>query len=407
MAAAVFMAVLLFVQAYREQTQPKTETEPPVQTFAPTQQTEPTQPQTEEPSTQAAEQLNDPILQQAAELLEQMSLHEKLCQMVILSPDTLTGESPTLEVDEAAKTALEQYPVSGFSFSQQNISTREQTAAMLHDFQEHAKIGLFFSVDEEGGTVWRVMGNEKMGTPRLQSMFSYKDAGGVTAYENAQTIAQELSVLGFNLNFAPVADVWSNPSNTVIGKRAYSDSFTQAAELIPQAVNGFHAGGILCTLKHFPGHGSTTGDSHEGAAIIRRSMEQLRAEELPVFQAGIRAGADMVMIGHLIVQEASEQEPATFSYAIVTELLREELGFDGVVITDALGMGALAEYNEVTRCQKAIMAGCDILLGMTQPEETLSQLQQLVQDNEIPESRIDESVLRILKLKIANGIYTP
>ena len=242
---------------------------------------------------------------------------------------------------------------------------------------------------------------------KSSSMFSYKDDGAATAYENAKTIATDIHALGFNVDFAPVADVWSNPDNTVIGTRAYSDDFAQAAELIPSAVQGFHDGSIICSLKHFPGHGSTTEDSHSGMAYVYRSEQQLAEEELLPFQAGIDAGADMVMIGHLFVPSLDEEHPASLSYPIVTGLLREKLGFRGVIITDNLRMGALNNYNEAEKAVMALQAGCDILLGLTDMDGVLEGLQDAIDRGVLPQSRIDESVMRILSLKLTYGIEQP
>lgn len=402
MLAAVTVAILLLLL-------PSPDTEPPAETASslpvPTQPeatvTAPTQ--TEAPTTQAPETETEPVdpaLSRAEDILKDMSLYEKLCQLLILSPDTITGISPTREADSISRAALEKFPVCGFSFSQENLKDREQTIHMLSGFQEMSKLPLFFALDEEGGTVWRVMGNSAMGTTRLDSMYSYKDLGTETAFDNAKTIAKDLTALGFNLDFAPVADVWSNPSNTIIGKRAYSDDFSQAALLVNAAAAGFRDGGIACTLKHFPGHGSTVQDSHKNLAVVERTAEELREAELLPFRAGIEAGADMIMVGHLLVEDLDPENPATLSYAIVTELLRGELGYNGVVITDSLGMGALSQYGEATRCRKAIEAGCDILLGITEPEDTLNALLQDVENGTLTEARIDESVLRILLLKI-------
>lgn len=175
-------------------------------------------------------------------------------------------------------------------------------------------------------------------------------------------------MLGFNADLAPVADVWSNPDNTVIGDRAYSDDFAQAAELIPEAVRGFHSGGVATTLKHFPGHGDALADSHDGAVYVSKPLEQLRREELLPFRAGIASGSDMVMIGHLILTEIDAAQPAPFSYRIVTELLREELGFQGVVITDGLQMKALTDsYTSGEIARRAVSAGVDILLCPSKP----------------------------------------
>ena len=212
---------------------------------------------------------------------------------------------------------------------------------MLSNTQSYSKIPLILTCDEEGGRVNRLMST--VGTTYIGPMFGYRDQGAETARQNAHTIASDMRVLGFNADLAPVADVWSNPDNTVIGDRAYSDDFAQAAELIPEAVRGFHSGGVATTLKHFPGHGDALADSHDGAVYVSKPLEQLRREELLPFRAGIASGSDMVMIGHLILTEIDAAQPAPFSYRIVTELLREELGFQGVVITDGLQMKALTD----------------------------------------------------------------
>lgn len=357
-----------------------------------------------EPVTTVPETTEDPMQRTAESLLDGMTEWEKLCQLMILSPDTLAGVSPVTKAGDTMKNALAQYPVGGFSFGQNNIRNREQITELLNGLQACSDIDLFFCLDEEGGTVWRVMGNDNMDTTRVDSMYAYKDEGGEVAYENAKTIAQDISALGFSVDFAPVSDVWSNPDNTVIGKRAYSDSFTQAAELVSQAVKGFHDGGVACTVKHFPGHGCTVQDSHKGLAIVDRTEEELRENELLPFKAGIEAGADLVMVGHLQVDAFDTEYPATLSYKIVTQLLREELGFDGVVITDSLGMGALDNYTETEKCVLALNAGCDILLGVRSPKSTLAGLQSALADGTLTMERVNESVLRILTLKISRGL---
>lgn len=353
---------------------------------------------------QTTEEEKNETQKRAEEILNGMTQREKLCQLLVISPDTITGVSPTTVAGDRTREAIEAYPVGGFSFGQNNIENRDQISQMLAGMNEMSKIGPFFCIDEEGGTVWRVMGNDAMGTTWVEDMFSYKDDGAATAYENAKTIAADIHALGFNVDFAPVADVWSNPDNTVIGTRAYSDDFAQAAELIPAAVQGFHDGSIICSLKHFPGHGSTTEDSHSGMAYVYRSEQQLAEEDLLPFQAGIDAGADMVMIGHLMVPSLDEEHPASLSYPVVTGLLREKLGFQGVIITDNLRMGALNNYSEAEKAVMALQAGCDILLGLTDMDGVLEGLQDAIDRGVLPQSRIDESVLRILSLKLTYGI---
>ncbi len=338
----------------------------------------------------------------AETLLAGMTLREKICQMILARPEDITGVEPVTVAREATQTALEQYPVGGLIYDGSNMVTMEQVAEMLENTQSFSKIPLLLTCDEEGGRVNRLM--HTVGTTYIGPMLDYRAEGVGTAFQNARTIAMDMAALGFNLDLAPVADVYSNPGNTVIGDRAYSDSFAEAAELVSSAVEGFHAGGVGCTLKHFPGHGDTAEDSHAGAAYVYKTLEELREEELLPFAAGIEAGADAVMIGHLVVTDISD-EPALFSYAIVTELLREELGFDGVVMTDGLEMAAVTDnYTPGETAVRAVKAGVDMLLAPIDLEETIEALTGAVASGEITEERIDESVMRILSMKEALGL---
>lgn len=274
---------------------------------------------------------------------------------------------------------------------------------MIENTQSYSKIPLIISADEEGGNVGRLM--YKLGTTFIHSMYSYKDEGPETAYQNALTIGTDMVSCLFNTDYAPVADVWTNPANTVIGDRAYSDDFEQAAELVASAVQGFTDAGVVCCLKHFPGHGDTDTDTHEGAAVVNKSLEELRAGELLPFISGIEAGADMVMIGHITVT-ALDEVPATISEAVISGLLREELGWDGVVITDSLDMGAMAGYDNGEVCVRFIEAGGDILLGVPDLAAAVSAVEAAVSEGRLTEQRLDESVQRILELKIEHGIIS-
>lgn len=343
----------------------------------------------------------DPVKVRAEELLSSMTLREKLCQLMIVRPEVLTGESPVTAAGETTRLALETYPVGGLIYSVDNLVTQEQTREMISNTQSYSKLPLFISADEEGGNVGRLM--YKLGTTWVNSMYSYKDQGADTAYSNAKTIGTDMVSCLFNTDFAPVADVWTNPDNTVIGDRAYSDDFEQAAELVASAVLGFTDAGVVCCLKHFPGHGDTSTDTHEGAAVVSKSLDELRAGEFLPFISGIEAGADMVMIGHITVTSV-DPEPATISKAIITDVLRGELGWDGVVIRDSLDMGALAGYDNGEVCVKFLEAGGDILLGIPDIETALTSLEAAVTDGRLTESRIDESVQRVLELKISHGI---
>lgn len=343
----------------------------------------------------------DPVKVRAEELLSGMTLREKLCQLMIVRPEVLTGESPVTAAGDTTRLALETYPVGGLIYSVDNLVTQEQTREMITNTQSYSKLPLFISADEEGGNVGRLM--YKLGTTWVNSMYSYKDEGADTAYANAKTIGTDMVSCLFNTDFAPVADVWTNPENTVIGDRAYSDDFEQAAELVASAVRGFTDAGVICCLKHFPGHGDTSTDTHEGAAVVSKSLDELRAGEFLPFVSGIEAGADMVMMGHITVTLV-DPEPATISKAIITDVLRGELGWDGVVISDSLDMGALAGYDNGEVCVKFLEAGGDILLGIPDIETALTALEAAVTDGRLTESRIDESIQRVLELKISHGI---
>ncbi len=345
----------------------------------------------------------DPVKTKAEALLADMSLHEKVCQLFVVRPEELTGLSPVTVAGEATQQALENYPVGGLIYSVDNLVTQEQTREMIENTQSYSKIPLIISADEEGGNVGRLM--YKLGTTFIHSMYSYKDEGPETAYQNALTIGTDMVSCLFNTDYAPVADVWTNPANTVIGDRAYSDDFEQAAELVASAVQGFTDAGVVCCLKHFPGHGDTDTDTHEGAAVVNKSLEELRAGELLPFISGIEAGADMVMIGHITVT-ALDEVPATISEAVISGLLREELGWDGVVITDSLDMGAMAGYDNGEVCVRFIEAGGDILLGVPDLAAAVSAVEAAVSEGCLTEQRLDESVQRILELKIEHGIIS-
>lgn len=336
------------------------------------------------------------------ETLAGMTLHEKVCQMMFVTPEELTGEDGVTVAGDATRQALENYPVGGIVYFAKNLESQDQVKEMIDNSQKYSSIGLFVATDEEGGVVNRLM--DIVGTTYIGSMYYYKDDGDETAYENAYTIANDMSALGFNLDFAPVADVWSNPDNTVIGERAYSDDYAQAAELVGNAVKGFNDGGVMCTLKHFPGHGDTAEDSHYSSAYVHRTKEEIMADEMQPFRSGIEAGAEFVMVGHLIVPDIDEV-PATLSYKIATGILRDELKFEGVAITDSFEMESIADnYSVDDAVVMSVKAGMDMILQPKDMASAVNSIEQAVADGELSEDRIDESVRRILTLKESRGL---
>ena len=357
---------------------------------------------TEKKPVDTTETTEDAVSELVDKTMAEMSLHDKVCQMMFVTPEGLTGTDDVMVAGDATKQALQAYPVGGIIYFANNFDNVDQTRDMISNTQSYSKIGLFIATDEEGGRVNRIM--DTLGTTYIGPMYDYKDDGPDAAFENAKTIASDMSALGFNLDFAPVADVWSNPDNTVIGDRAYSDDYAQAAELVGSAVKGFQDGGVICTLKHFPGHGDTAEDSHYSSAYVNRTKAQIMADEMQPFRTGIDAGAELVMVGHLIVPDIDEL-PSTLSYKIATEMLRGDMEFDGVAITDCMEMESIADnYGVADSAVMAVQAGMDMLLQPADLAAAVNAIVTAVQNGDITEPRIDESVRRILTLKAERGL---
>ncbi len=337
----------------------------------------------------------------AQTLLDGMTTQEKICQLLIVHPEALTGGGTVTGMTDELAAALRAYPVGGVLLSAGNMTSGEQLAALTAALSNGCKTAPLISVDEEGGRVARLMNT--VGTTKLGSMYSYRAQGTQGAHDNAQTIARDIAAYGFNTDFAPVADVWTNKRSNAIGDRAYSDDYDEAAELVAAAVKGFHDGGVICCLKHFPGHGSTETDSHNGAATVDKTLPQLRQEDLKPFVSSIAAGADMVMVGHLTVP-TMDDVPASVSRKIVTNLLRYDLGFRGVIVTDGLQMQALAQYTDGEKAVLALAAGNDMLLEISDVPGTVAAIEKALDDGTLSRAALDQSVLRILQLKLAHGI---
>lgn len=344
------------------------------------------------------------------ELLEQMSLEEKVYQMFMVKPEQLTGVCPTTASGETTRNAIENYPIGGIIYFADNLVSVPQTRDMLSNVQQYAKdssgVGLFTAVDEEGGTVARVA--QKLGTTSFSNMEHYgesNDAG--TAYSIGYTIGSDLHNLGFNLDFAPVADVNINIYNE-LGSRIFSSNPYVVANMAASVATGLQDAGVCATLKHFPGLGAEDGNTHDDSfVIIDRTVEQLRETEFVPFRSGINAGADFVMVSHQIVTGFGDNLPADLSYIAVTEYLRNELGFDGIAITDAQQMNTISTvYSSGDAAVMSVKAGIDIILMPEDLQSAVNAVCDAVNSGEISESRIDESVMRILNQKYELGLFS-
>lgn len=405
--SVVILFLILFVIAdrYMERRNTQATSRPETTEASGENGTEGETPQPESTTDPAATQ--DPVIQQAENILASMTQEEKVYQLFMVTPEQLTGVSLVTQSGETSKAAIAAKPVGGVIYFAENLRARAQCTTMIQNLQSYSKLGLFIGVDEEGGTVARLGNNPAMGTTRFPAMGDIGRTGDATqAYQAGMTIGTDLKALGFNLDFAPVADVNSNPDNPVIGTRSFSNDPTVASAMVAACVSGFQDSGILCTLKHFPGHGDTATDSHVADAVTNKTADELRACELLPFSAGIQTGAPVVMVGHIHTPAATQEDvPATLSAEIIGGLLRGELGFQGLVITDSMSMAAITDhYTPEDAAVKAIQAGADLLLMPQNLDSAAAGITQALQNGALSEERLNESILRILQAKIRYGI---
>lgn len=360
-----------------------------------------------EPTTATEEEVK--ISPRVQRKLKKMDIHEKVCQMFMAVPEKTTYYYDTLTyVDDWYKKCYEEYPIGGYIYFDANIVWEQQLCDLLSDSQEMAAeynngIGLFQTVDEEGGSVTRV---QKMlwKTP-VENMSYYGKLNDYnTTYEAGRTIGTYLNACGFNVNFAPVADVNISETNE-LGSRIFSSDPLVVSDMCTAIIKGLKSQKVASTLKHFPGLGAGTGNTHYETVEIDRSLEELEITEFPAFKGGIDAGADFVMVGHQIVKAAGDKLPADLSSVVVTDWLREKLGFEGIVITDSQAMGAITNnYTSGEAAIKSIEAGVDIILMPNDLRAAVDDVEAAVKSGKLSEERIDESVIRILEKKNEMGL---
>ncbi|MFC9777684.1 beta-N-acetylhexosaminidase [Paenibacillus chitinolyticus] len=338
--------------------------------------------------------VDDPLKDQIA----RMTLDQKIGQMVISGVDGL-------EMDEHARQLIDTYKVGGFILFKPNVKSAAQAVALLNSLKEEnartgSKIPLMLSVDEEGGRVSR-MPDEYMNVPASRVIGSTKNLR--FAAEIGDILAREVASLGFNTNFAPVLDINSNPKNPVIGDRSFGSTPELVGNLGVEMMKAIAAQKVIPVVKHFPGHGDTSVDSHIGLPVVEHDANRLRSFELVPFAKAFQSGADAVMVAHILLPKLDSTYPASLSPAVITDLLRKELNFGGVVFTDDLTMGAIVKsYGIGEAAVQAVKAGTDVALVCHEFDNTVrvvKALKQAAETGVLSERRIDESVYRILKLK--------
>lgn len=332
-----------------------------------------------------------------------MTLEEKVAQLFVVRPEDLTHVGTQVAAGEATRAALEERPVGGICYFAQNLVDPEQTRAMLANtqayYEELTGLPCFLAVDEEGGTVLRVGSNPAFGVTRVGDMADV--ASDEEARELAVTIGSYLTDLGFNVDFAPDADIADVEGSTLV-RRSFGSSAEVVAPRVRAQVEGFLSTGILCAAKHFPGIGGAVGDSHDGTIMANTTAEELRASELVPFEAAMDAGVPFVMVGHItLLNVTGDYVPASLNPRVVQQILREELGYDGIVITDSLSMGAVVEEVGSERIGvQALLAGVDMILMPADLDAAYQGILDAVASGELTEARIDESVTRIVRAKL-------
>ncbi|MCM3585335.1 glycoside hydrolase family 3 protein [Mesobacillus maritimus] len=347
-------------------------------------------------------------------VISKMTMEEKVGQM--LMPDFRNWEGKNVtEMNSEIAQLVKNYHLGGVILFRENTVTTAQTTKLVHDYQQAAeKFGLLISIDQEGGIVTRLQmgtdfpGNMALGASRSEEM----------AEKVGKAIGEELNALGINMNFGPVLDVNNNPDNPVIGVRSFGEDPQLVADLGKAYIKGLHESGIAATSKHFPGHGDTAVDSHIGLPSVPHDIDRLKQVELYPFQQAMGDGMDAIMSAHVTFPKIDDTKaiskkdgseiaiPGTLSKKVLTGLVREEMGYEGVIVTDAMNMAAISDhFGPVDAAIRAVNAGADILLMPVGIEEVANGIYDAIHSGDLSVKRIEQSVKRVLALKMNRGIF--
>lgn len=347
----------------------------------------------------------------AREALDRLTLEQKVAQLFFVRPEDFSRMSEVTEPTVRLENAFGRFLVGGVVLFADNIISGQQLSRLNQAMRGYGLAAggaaPFVAVDEEGGAVARVAKKLRMEDP-VPAMSEIGATGEAqNAHAAGSRIGAYLREYGFTMDFAPVADVRIEVENPEITSRSFGFDAEATARMTAAFVQGLQEQGVLAVLKHFPGHGGASGNSHTGRAESARTAEDWRACEWLPFQAGIAAGAEAVLMSHQTALLVDPELPASLSPVIVTELLRGELGFDGVVITDALRMQAVTElFGSGEACVRALEAGCDMLLLPYNFTNGYNGVMDALEEGRLSEERIDQSVLRILTLKAKHGLLS-
>ena len=341
----------------------------------------------------------DPVLVKAEEILSQMTTEQKVAQLILVRGDK-TAEQDLINY-------LQQYGAGGVVLFADNFrgKNEQQVISMISSLQSAAGGNLLICVDEEGGTVVRVSSNELLRSRRFKSPQAVFSSGGMDAIAaDTREKCEFLKRYGINVNFAPVADVVTSPSGFLY-KRSFGKDAQQTAQYVGTVVSIMDECTMGSSIKHFPGYGNSSGDTHNGLVTSDITEQTLWTSDLVPFIKGIESGADSVMVSHTIVNAIDPNNPASLSPTAMN-LLRTQLGFDGVIITDGLDMGAITQFcGGADPCVRALTAGADLMCTPQNAEQSYNALLAAVNDGTVSMERLDQSVLRIIIWKIRLGLY--
>ena len=327
--------------------------------------------------------------------VDSMSLEEKVGQMIF-------GGIEGVELSEKSREMIREDKVGGIIFFKDNLLNANQIVTLLNSIKAEnmqQQYPLFLGIDQEGGRVTRI--------PELNNLPTNKQIGKkdnpALAFQLGELLGKQLNAFGFNLDFAPVLDVDSNPNNPVIGDRSFGSDPKLVSELGISTMKGLQSENVISVIKHFPGHGDTEVDSHIELPIVSKNMKELQALEFIPFQNALKSGADVVMIGHILLPEIDANKPSSISNVVITKILREQLKYEGVVMTDDMTMKAILDNYEIGEAAvEAVKAGNDIVLIAHDYEKVHRAIQAIIEavrNEEIKVEQIDRSVERILQLK--------
>ena len=349
---------------------------------------------------------DEELLEQVADIVESMTIEQKVAQLFFIRPEAITDVDVCTAAGEKTKAALNDYPVGGIIYFADNIEDPEQLSEMTKKLQSYAEeiegVPVFIGIDEEGGSVTRIAQNDNFEVAKFDTMEEIGALGDTEkAYEAGNEIGKYLAEYGFNVNFAPDADVITVPDNA-IGDRSFGSDANAVSQMVLSYARGLSDAGILACAKHYPDHGAVSEDTHKESAIIDKSWDELEDNEIIPFKEVTKEKIPFIMVSHICVPAVTVDEiPSSLSGLLITDKLRGTIGYQGIIITDSLSMGAISDnYSSKEAAVKALQAGVDMLLMPKDFKEAYEGVLGAIEEGTISEERINESVVRIIKEKL-------